>query len=151
VRARPTVFRLPKDPQQPNLVAVMMPFDPSFDGAYTAVQAACGDLGLQCVRADEIFNEEELIQDIFSIIYRAKAVVSDFTGRNPNVFYEVGIAHTLGRTVVPIVQNVEHVPFDVRHHRFIQYLNNQEGLADLGRKLRARLRTVFGRPSADEL
>jgi hypothetical protein len=58
-------------------------------------------------------------------------VVVDFTGKNPNVMYEMGIAHTLGKHVVPITQSVEDVPFDIRHHRVLKYLPNAEGLAAL--------------------
>ena len=54
-------------------------------------------------------------------------MIADCTGRNPNVFYEIGIAHTLGRDVILITQNEADVPFDLRHLRYVQYLNNGEG------------------------
>ena len=86
-------------------------------------------------------------QDVFSLIYRSEVVICDFSGSNPNVYYEAGIAHTLGRPVVPLTQVQEHVTFDLRHHRFIQYLNNQEGLQDLEPKLESRLSRLFHIPS----
>lgn len=61
---------------------------------------------------------------------------------NPNVFYEAGIAHTLGKHVIPITQVADHIPFDLRHHRYIHYLNNKEGLAKLGAEVASRVGTL---------
>lgn len=69
-------------------------------------------------------------------------IVSDFTGRNANVFYETGIAHSLGRPVVPITQTMADVPFDLQGFRAQQYLPNGEGLAELQKKLAAKLATL---------
>jgi hypothetical protein len=99
-------------------------------------------VGLRCQRADDIWEEDEVIQDIFSLIYRSAIVVCDFTAQNPNVFYEAGIAHTLGRPVVPIAQHQNDVPFDLRHYRFIPYLDNGEGRAALTDHIARRLRTL---------
>jgi len=65
--------------------------------------------------------------------------VSDFTGRNPNVFYETGIAHSLGRPVVPITQTMHDVPFDLQGIRAQHYFPNAEGLAAMRAKLAAKL------------
>ena len=66
-------------------------------------------------------------------------VICDCSGRNPNVFYEIGIAHTLGREVILITQSEEDIPFDLRHLRYVKYLNNGEGLAQLTARLEPRL------------
>jgi hypothetical protein len=73
-------------------------------------------------------------------------VVVDFTGRNPNVMYETGIAHTLGKHVVPISQSVGDVPFDMSHHRVLKYLPNKEGFEVLRNKLRSKLGHVCSAP-----
>jgi len=83
----------------------MMPFSANFDKVYAAVKTSTSQQNLRCERADSIWDEDELIQDIFSLIFRSRIVVCDFTGQNPNVFYEAGIAHTLGRPVIAITQN----------------------------------------------
>ena len=77
----------------------MMPFTAGFNNVYAAIEQAANAAGMVCQRADNIWEEDEVIQDIFSLIYRSGIVVCDFTGQNPNVFYEAGIAHTLGRAV----------------------------------------------------
>jgi uncharacterized protein (DUF4213/DUF364 family) len=117
----------------------MMPFASSFDGVYAAIGAAATVCGMTVQRADNVWGHSTIIQDIFELIYKSYIVVCDFTGQNPNVFYETGIAHTLGKHVIPIVQNMSDLPFDLRHHRCIVYLNNREGLADLEKKLSDRI------------
>jgi hypothetical protein len=145
IEARPSVFRVPKEPKDSKLVSVMMPFSPAFSGVYAAIKKAAEAAGMTCERADNIWEENEVIQDIFSLIYRSSIVVCDFTQQNPNVFYEAGIAHTLGRSVIPISQNDNDVPFDLKHHRYLKYLNNGEGLDDLVKHLTSRLKTLSGR------
>jgi hypothetical protein len=142
IEARPSAFRLPVEPRDPNLVCAMMPFGPAFNDVYAAIQYAAQSAGMACQRADNIWEADEVIQDIFSLIYRSSIVICDFTGKNPNVFYEAGIAHTLGRSVVPIAQSEHDVPFDLKHHRYLQYLNNNEGLHDLVARLTPRLKTL---------
>jgi AbiJ-like protein len=140
--ASPKVFEMPAGGIQGDLVAVMMPFGPSFDPVIEAIRGACSAEGLQCKRADDVWEHETLIQDIFNLIYRSPVVVCDFTGRNPNVFYEAGIAHALGRTVIPLTQSKDDVPFDLQRFRYIHYLNNTEGLKTLRSSLTTRLRTA---------
>ena len=95
------LFAVPDADPQPDLVAVMMPFAKEFDGVLSAIQAASARNGLKCLRADDIWEESTIIQDIFNLIFRAQIVVVDFTEKNPNVMYETGIAHTLGKHVIP--------------------------------------------------
>lgn len=147
IQVAPTAFRIPEEPEDPRLVSVMMPFDAALDSVYGTVGEVCSKLDLTCHRADDIFDHAEVVQDVFSLIYRSAAVICDFSGSNQNVYYEAGIAHTLGRPVVPLTQAHEHVTFDLRHHRFIQYLNNTEGLQALKPKLESRLRRLFRMPS----
>ena len=144
----PTAFRIPAESRDPRLISVMMPFDADLAPVYATIGNVCRELELECSRADDIFDESEVIQDVFSLIYRSAVVICDFSGSNPNVYYEAGIAHTLGRPVVPLTQFHEHVTFDLRHHRFIQYLNNSEGLQALKPKLERRLRRLLHPPTA---
>jgi hypothetical protein len=83
-----------------------------------------------------------VIQDVVSLIDRSTVVICDCTGRNPNVFYEIGIAHTLGREVILITQAEADIPFDLRHLRYVRYLNNGEGLNALSTALQPRLRDI---------
>ena len=138
----PKVFSIDPIQQDANLVSVMMPFKAEFNSVYTAIQAAIGSLGLKGVRADNIWEHHVVIQDIVNIIARAKVVICDCSGKNPNVFYEAGIAHTLGKEVILIAQSEDDVPFDLRHLRYIRYLPNTEGLNKLSDAIKLRLASV---------
>lgn len=138
----PSVFDIPDETVDPQLVAVMMPFSAEFEPVFGAIKAACDLATLKCLRAKDIWEHSTVIQDVFSLIFRANVVVCDFSGRNPNVFYEAGIAHTLGKHVVPLSQSEADVPFDLRHHRYLSYLGNSEGLRGLTASLQKRLETL---------
>lgn len=142
-RLRPRVFQIPDyEDIEAVLVSAMMPFNPAFDDVYAVLQNVAERVGLRCRRADDIWENPAVIQDVVSLIDRSRVVIADCTGRNPNVFYEIGIAHTLGRDVILITQNEADVPFDLRHLRFVQYLNNGEGREALAQRLQARLETL---------
>ncbi|GAB3501829.1 hypothetical protein GCM10027341_29120 [Spirosoma knui] len=139
----PDVFRIPDKSVEANTLSVMMPFESRFTGTYTAIRNVCDRLGIACRRADDIWDNSILIQDVFDLIFTSRAVITDFTDRNPNVFYETGVAHTLGKIVIPITQSVNDIPFDLRHHRALTYLANAEGLAKLEKDLEKKLKQVF--------
>jgi len=60
--------------------------------------------------------------------------------------YETGIAHTLGKHVVPITQSMGDIPFDLHHHRILKYLANTEGLVELRSRLAVRLAQIAPGP-----
>lgn len=138
----PSVFRIPGDNQRDNLVAVMMPFRHEFEDVYKAIKESSKKQGFECHNVNEVWENTKIIEDIFELIFYSRIVVCDFSTRNPNVFYEAGIAHTLGREVIPIVQRAEDVPFDLQQHRYIEYLNNEEGRGLLQEQLERRLQTL---------
>lgn len=138
----PSVFQVPAEGVQEDLVSVMMPFDGKFKPVYEAIQQACKENGLRCKRADDIWANSTIIQDIFDLIFLSSIVVVDFTGKNPNVMYETGIAHTLGKHVVPMSQAMADVPFDLQQHRVLTYLGNTEGVAKMKAELSRRLATL---------
>jgi hypothetical protein len=138
----PNVFSVPELPLEPDLAVVMMPFSAEFAPVYAAIRKACATADLRCLRVDDIWEESIIIQDIINLIFRANIVIVDFTAKNPNVMYETGIAHTLGKHVVPISQSLSDVPFDLTHHRILKYLPNQQGLNSLEASLAGRLQQV---------
>src|SRR5690606_9662077 len=144
-RSAPRVFNI-NDPEitERVLVSAMMPFDAGFNPVYAAIQGAAEDSGMRCRRADDIWENPAVIQDVVSLIDRSRVVVCDCTNRNPNVFYEAGIAHAIGREVILITQNENDIPFDLRHLRYVHYLNNGEGRADLQAKVAQRLKDLAG-------
>lgn len=88
------VFQL-NDPEniEPSLISVMMPFAPQFNAVYSALTNAAKAVGMKCRRADDIWENPAIIQDVVSLIDRAKIVVCDCTDRNPNVSMKL-VSHT---------------------------------------------------------
>ena len=146
---RPTVFLSPKTPQEEDFVSAMMPFTPDFNPVYRSIRSAVKSIGWRVDRADSIWEDQVIIQDIFGLIFRSRAVICDFSTKNPNVLYEAGIAHTLGRDVVPIVQELSDLPFDLKHHRVLVYENTPKGRVKLRRELEKRLQYLKLHPGAE--
>jgi hypothetical protein len=138
----PSVFEVPNTPIETDLVSVMMPLNAGLTAVYQTIQTASQSNRYRALRADDIWENSTIIQDIFSLIYRSSIVIVDFTGKNPNVMYETGIAHTLGKLVIPIAQSLDDVPFDIRHHRVLKYYPNDEGLKSLEDSLAEKIRQV---------
>jgi len=142
-RVAPKLFKLSDEPVDEDSVAVMMPFAAEFSPVYQALRQAAKDVRMSCTRADDIWNEDVIIQDVVNLIRCARVVICDLTGKNANVFYETGIAHTLGKDVILIAQHESDVPFDLRHIRHIKYHPNSEGLASLTEKVSKRLEVLL--------
>lgn len=138
----PSVFDIPNTPVEDDLLAVMMPFDASLSSVYESIKKSANGTKYRVMRADDIWENSTIIQDVFSLIYRSTIVIVDFTGKNPNVMYETGIAHTLGKLVIPISQSIDDIPFDMRHHRSLIYLPNEQGLEELITKLGEKIKQV---------
>lgn len=101
---------------------VVMPFGGYFDTYYKEVYApAVRDANLEPGRADEIFASGSVIEQIVKAIKAADVVLADLSGKNPNVFYELGLAHAMSKPVVYVSASVEDIPFDVRHLRTIVF------------------------------
>jgi hypothetical protein len=101
---------------------VLLPLKEPFKTIYSAaVEPVAAELGISCGHAEGIFGPGRIMRDIVSSITFAEVVVAELTGRNPNVFYELGIAHQQGKQVVLLSQTMEDVPFDIRDMRVVLY------------------------------
>lgn len=101
--------------------------------------------GIKCRRADNIYDNKPIIEDIWKSIHEAVIIISELTGRNPNVFYETGIAHTVGKEVILITQNLDDVPFDLRHLRCIVYDYTPRGIQLLENNLTITINNIRSR------
>lgn len=102
---------------------IMMPFgDPLGQYFGTIYEPAVKKAGLRPVRADDdIFGTGKIIDQVWRGITESKVLIAELTSRNPNVFYELGLAHALQKPVVLVSSNEEDVPFDLQHIRVIYY------------------------------
>ena len=103
-------------------VFVLMPFDPEFDDVYElGIKAACQRAGTHCERVDKQIFQEIILQKVYEQVLKADVVVADLSGRNANVFYEVGYAHASGKIVVLIAKSVDDIPYDLQNYQCIIY------------------------------
>ena len=106
-------------------VFVLMPFDEEFDFVYNDFLKPAfenlEDAQFQVTRADDIGNQRSILNDIVVQIAQSDLVIADLTGCNPNVFYELGLAHALRRPVILLTQDIEDVPFDLQPYRTLEY------------------------------
>ena len=115
---------------------VMMPFGVWYDRYYQEIYIpAIRDAGFEPVRADELFSTGSEVEQIWEQIEKSKVLLADLTDKNPNVFYELGLAHAARKPVVFTAAKVEDVPFDLRHLRVIVYENREPQWADKLQKL----------------
>lgn len=110
------------------LCFIIMPFTDKLNPIYESIiKPVIKDLKLECLRADEIFTSKPIIEDIWDNIKKARFLIADLTERNPNVFYELGLAHALNKEVILLTQDINDVPFDLRHFRIIVYQDSISG------------------------
>ncbi|WP_220718662.1 nucleoside 2-deoxyribosyltransferase [Agarivorans litoreus] len=103
-------------------IFVLMPFDDVLSDTYKfGIKGAAEDAGAYAERLDEQIFNEGMLDRIFNQINKADVVVADMTGRNPNVFYEVGYAHALGKNVILLTQSADDIPFDLQHQQHLVY------------------------------
>ena len=123
-------------------IFVVMPFSENLRPVYDDhIKPVALKLDFTIARADDFFAAHSIISDVWSGIYNSKIIIADCTGRNPNVFYEIGIAHTIGRPTIVISQQIEDVPFDLRHLRCIIYQYNPRGMTKFNESLAKALET----------
>jgi len=132
-------------------IFVLMPFAKQYTSIYNDhLKKVSEELKLSIGRADDIFSTDSIMLDIWSGIMNAKLIIADCTEKNPNVFYEIGISHTVGKKVIIITQDVNDLPFDLRHIRTIIYNTSQEGFNYLERQLKSTITGVTPEPASIE-
>jgi|SRR5579872_3826771 len=125
---------------------VLMPFDPGMREVFHTIkeEVESPPWNFICRRAEDFYSGGHILVDILTGIAEAEVVIADLTGRNPNVFYELGIAHTIREpdAIILLTQSMDSVPFDLRGFRVIEYAQTIEGARTLRQQLTAALRQV---------
>jgi len=105
---------------------VIMPFGGWFDDYFESIyKPALEEAGLKVNRADDLYRPSTIVNDIWTYTQSAKLILADLSNKNPNVFYELGLAHALAKPAILITESIEDVPFDLRALRVIEYDKNQ--------------------------
>ncbi|GFE79271.1 hypothetical protein GCM10011487_12710 [Steroidobacter agaridevorans] len=127
---------------------VIMPFGGWADGYYDAIyQPAIEAAGLRAHRADDLYRPSTIVNDIWAYTRKAKLLIADLTGKNPNVFYELGLAHALAKPAILVAESIDDIPFDLRALRVILYNKNAPSWGPiLQAKIEAAIREVLSAP-----
>ena len=82
-------------------VFVIMPFEDSFYESYEMMSTHFKD-SFEFSNAAEEDNQQNILGDIIKPICDADVIIADLTGLNPNVMYELGVAHSLNKKTIVI-------------------------------------------------
>ena len=116
-------------------VLVLTPFHPDYESTYSVIKQICDDVHLKAERSDEEYVDGDLLQHIVKMIVEARIIIANLDGRNANVFYELGIAHSLNKPTVLLSHVGSTAPADVRGNYLVVY--NSEDV------LRRKLKTIL--------
>lgn len=140
------IFGSIEEPIDEKLCFIIMPFSKQFNELYEdSILPSVEKNNLNCVRADEIYDIRPIMSDIWTSTCKSKIIISDLTNKNPNVLYETGIAHTIGKDVILLTQTMEDIPFDLRHLRVIKYEFTPRGVQKLENDLQQMIKSILGK------
>ncbi len=101
---------------------VLMPFKEPYNSYYAAIyKPALEEAAYNVTRADDLFVPRPIMLDIQQSIYEADIILCEMSERNPNVFYELGLAHAIGKPAILVARKEDDIPFDLRHIRTVIY------------------------------
>ena len=101
---------------------VIMPFGSYFNDVYKlGIKATAKECDVDAKRLDDDFFDTNMVAEIYKKINDADFIIADMTGRNPNVFYEVGYADAKNKLVLLLTKNVKDIPFDFKQRLHIEY------------------------------
>jgi nucleoside 2-deoxyribosyltransferase len=134
---------------KPAQVFVLMPFNAELSELHTQhFKRLAKQLGVTIKRADELYSlNESFMTKVWRAISFADLIIADCTQKNPNVFYEIGMAHVLGKPVVFITRSDDDIPSDIKHLDYIAYKYDSEGVDSLLAKLERIIREKLNLPS----
>lgn len=121
-------------------VFCLMPFHKSFQKTYDIIELACKKTQYDCYRSDIPYNPGNVLRQIVQLLLTSQLIIAVLDGKNPNVFYEIGIAHSIGRTVILIanMNKKDEIPFDLQSDRLLLY----SGYNDLTKKFLDTLKNI---------
>lgn len=123
---------------------VIMPFDAEMNFVYRVIKSTVEEHGMECNRADERFISQPIMEDVKTQIAGSDLVIVDFSNRNPNVYYEAGLADAWKKKWIVLAQSANDLAFDVQHIRTIVYSNKLGADSSLKDSLQKALTETLG-------
>lgn len=124
------------------LVFVLTPFNDRFYGDYSTIKNVCTEVGFNCSRGDEEYFNSDIFAHILKQLVKARIIIANLNGRNPNVLYELGIAQAMDKPVILLSRTPDDIPIDIRSKKFIIYKNEEELQNNLKKELIRILNTT---------
>jgi len=120
-----------------------MPFDPSYDDVFhVAIESAARQIGGRAVRVDQLLHGDDAVRVTQREIRSCRAVIADLSTSEPDVLYELGLAHAWGKPTVQICRtSYDDMPFMVRNRETILYQSGRTHL--LGQHLARYLQSLL--------
>jgi hypothetical protein len=122
----------------PRAVFTVMPFAPEFRDVFASFRDVCKECGFAAIRTDEVETNERIVQRIIEGIRTSAFVIADVSEVKPNVFYELGFAHGLGKQVIVTAKKGSTLPFDISDVPVILW----DGQENLKEQLRKRINAI---------
>lgn len=123
---------------------VVMQYTTPYNELYNEVIIPiCEQFKIIAIRADEIYGPELIIADIMKQINESKMVIAEITPQNPNVYYEIGYAHAIGKPIILIAEQGTKPPFDVSPFRILFYENSIAGKKRVEEGIRKHLQAIL--------
>jgi len=121
-----------------DLCFVLMEFEQPYIDIYDhLIKPIVEGEGFRCLKSDDIFTTTSVIEDIWDNINKSALIIAEISSSNPNVMYELGICHTVGKNVMMITQYPDKIPFNFRHMRCYPYTNDIPGSDELKRNIKS--------------
>lgn len=114
------------EPVDASSIFVLMSFNNEYESIYPIIRKVADKFGFRARKGDESYQSTSILSHIVREIVRSRLIIADITGRNPNVFYELGIAHALNKPVLMIARSTVDIPFDVGSSRVLIYHDEEE-------------------------
>lgn len=128
------------------VLMAMDPDNPELEDVYQTIRQVCASFGLNAYRANEIEHQDRITDLILSEIKLCEFLIADLTHERPNVYYEIGYAHALGKRPILYRKTGTRLHFDLSVHNVPGYKN----MTELKSLLKKRLETILGRsPSSN--
>lgn len=121
-------------------VFIAMPMaaeNPEYDDVHDAIKAVSKDCGLTAERVDDVQSNDRITDQLLASIRKAQFVIVDLTDSRPNVFYEAGFAHGIGKIPIYIARKGTDLEFDLKDYPVIFFQNMRELRRGLENRLRA--------------
>jgi hypothetical protein len=123
---------------------VVMPFSRKLDRAHRVIRETVKECGLNSVRGDQSRKSRPIMEEVRAAIAEANLIVVDLTGKNPNVYFEAGIADALKKPWILLAQSKDDLTFDISPIRTIFYSATVKGYEKLNRELAQAIRETMG-------